>query len=424
MIFRTLFLTVILSLLCFSQPESTAPNNPDSLAAALYAEGNYWKLMEFSRQFTADSLSAKFCFHLGMSYAALSEPQRAQEFLKRAIALDSAKLQYRFQYARILSQSGLYDDAVRELNRCIAMDSGYIPARFQLGLTYAARKNDPEQEMSVFSWLIDRNPKDFLSLYYMSEALKRSGKPDSAAQYLLRSLSANPRYVPALIAISNFLNSKKMYGDALPYYLRADSIRGGNKDLVFQIGECYRKLGDLPKAKMFFRRAVALDSMNALYHAQLAYTYFSAGQFDSSAASYHTALMYDEENVQYYLNLALVYTKLDNTGMVMLSYNRAVKASHPEIAADIYYNLGTFCFQKKMWREAVDAFGRTIDINPDYADAYYFKGSCLMQLDEHNDALPLFEAFLRRTENDPEKKGERYSAGKMAEYIKSMKKKK
>jgi tetratricopeptide (TPR) repeat protein len=253
-------LLALLSSLCFSQPEGTAPNNPDSLAAALYAEGNYWKLMEISRQFSADSLSAKFCFHLGMSYAALSEPQRAQEFLKRAIALDSAKLQYRYQYARVLSQSGLYPDAVRELNRCIAMDSSYIPARFQLGLTYAAQKTEPEQEMSVFSWLIDRNPKDFLSLYYMSEALKRSGKPDSAAQYLLRSLSANPRYVPTLIAISNFLNSKKMYVDALPYYLRADSIRGGNKDLVFQIGECYRKLGDLPKAKIFFQRAIALDS--------------------------------------------------------------------------------------------------------------------------------------------------------------------
>jgi tetratricopeptide (TPR) repeat protein len=424
MISRFFFLTVLLSLPCFSQPGITAANTPDSLAAALYAEGNYWKLMEISRQFSADSLSSKFCFHLGMSYAALSEPQRAQEFLKRAIALDSAKLQYRYQYARILSQSGLYSDAVRELNRCIAMDSSYIPARFQLGFTYAAQKHDPDLEMSVFSWLIERNPKDFLSLYYMSEALKRSGKPDSAAYYLLRSLSANPRYVPALIAISNILNSKKMYVDALPYYLRADSIRGGNKDLVFQIGECYRKLGDLPKATMFFQRAIALDSMNGLYHAQLAYTYYSAQQYDSSAASYLNALLYDEENVQYYLNLALVYTKMDDTNKVMHSYNRAVKVSHPEIAAEIFYNLGTFCFQKKLWRDAVEAFGRTIDIDPAHADAYYFKGSCLMQLDQHKEALPLFEIFLHRTENDPERKGERYSAVKMVEYIKNMKKKK
>jgi tetratricopeptide (TPR) repeat protein len=421
---RTFFLLTLLSSLCLSQPEAAVQSNPDSLAAALYAEGNYWKLMEISRQFPADSLSAKFSFHLGMSFAALSEPQRAQEFLKRAISLDSAKLQYRYQYARILSQSGQYPDAVRELNRCIAMDSSYIPARFQLGLTYAAQKNDPENEMAVFSWLIDRNPKDFLSLYYLSEALKRSGQPDSAARYLLRSLSVNPRYVPALIAVSNFLNSKKMYAEALPYYLRADSLRGNNKDLVFQIGECYRKLGDLPRATAYFTRAIALDSMNELYHAQLAYTYFSAMQYDSSVASYRRALLYDEENVQYYLNLALVYTTINDTGNVLHSYARAIHVSHPENTAEIFYNLGTFCFQKKLWRGAVEAYGRAIDIDPDRADAYYFKGSCLMQLSEHQSALPLFTEFLKRTEGDPEKKGERYSAQKMAEYIKSLKKSK
>lgn len=421
---QILILTIIVTIVCVGQTSPPTTITADSIASSLYTEGNYWKLTEIARQLALDSLSAKFHFHLGMSYAALSELQRAQELLKRSIALDSAKLQYRYQYARVLSQSGQYGEAVQQLNTCIAMDSNYIPARFQLGLTYAAQKNSPDEEAAVFSWLIDRNPRDFLSLYYLGEALKRSGYPDSASMYWRLSLSGNPRYVPALIALSNYLSSKKMYEAALPLYLMADSVRGGNKDLVFQIGECYRKLKDLPNAKLFFRRAIALDSMNGLYHAQLAYAFYSGDQYDSSIAEYKQAILYDDENAQYYLNLALVYAKMENASMVMWSYNNAVRVMHPEVTADVYYDLGTYCFQKKLWQDGINAYQRAIDINPDLVDAYYFKGSCHMELSEHQAALSLFTAFMHLTENNADKKGARYSAERMINYLKGLKKKK
>lgn len=417
---RGLLFIALLPFAAAAQPSGA----PDSLAAALYAEGNYWKVMDLSRQFPADSLSPRFLFHLGMSYAALGEPLRAQDHLLRAIALDSSRMQYRYQLARILSQSGQHAEAVRQLQKCIAIDSAFIPARFQLGLTIAAQRDDPFAEMEVFSWLIARNPNDVLSLYHLSEALKRAGMPDSAAVMLRRALSVNPRYVPALIALSNHLNGQKQYADALPLYLRADSVRSGNKDLLFQIGECYRRLGELASARSFFRKAIALDSMNGLYHAQLAYAYFSDDLYDSSIASYQTAILYDEENQQYHLNLALVYAKLDDTTNVLRSYANAVRVMHPELAAAVYYDQGTYCFQKKLWKEAITAFGRAIDIDPDRAPAYYFKGSCHMQLNEHSAALPLFTEFLSRSKNDPERKGERYSAQKMVDYIKELKKKK
>jgi len=398
--------------------------NADSTASALYAEGNYWKLMEFSKQYNVDSLSPKFLFSLGMSYAALSEPLRAQEFLKRAIGLDSSKLQYRYQYARLLSQSGLYDDAIDQLTQCITMDSTYIPARFQMGLTYAAKKKYPEKEIAIFSSLIDRNPRDFLSLYYISEAYKRSNELDSAYLFLRLSLSANPRYYPALIAISNYLSGKKMYVDALPYYLRADSLRNDNKDLKFQIGECYRKLEMLSDAKIYFKRAIALDTTNALYYAQLAYAYYSAGQYDSSAETYQLAILNDDENPQYYRNLALVYKKMDMPELVIHAYNNAVRVMHPEIIAYTYSDIAAYNLEKTRWRNAIAAYQRALDVNPDLIDPYYFMGTSYMNLSEHQTAIQMYNTFLLKTENNPEKKGERYTAEKMIEYLKKVKKKK
>ncbi|MFA5835113.1 MAG: tetratricopeptide repeat protein [Bacteroidota bacterium] len=417
-------LLLVSSFLFGQENNSSIRINADSTAAALYAEGNYWKLMEISKQYNIDSLSAKFLFSLGMSYAALSEPLRAQDFLKRAIALDSSKLQYRYQYARLLSQSGLFDDAIDQLTQCIAIDSTYIPARFQLGLTYAAKKKYPEKEIAIFSSLIDRNPRDFLSLYYVSEALKRLNEPDSAYFFLRLSLSTNPRYYPALISISNYLSAKKRYAYALPYYLLADSLRGDNKDLKFQIGECYRKLEMLSDAKMYFKRAIALDTTNALYYAQLAYAYYSAGQYDSSAETYQLAILNDDENPQYYRNLALVYKKMEMPELVIHAYNNAVRVMHPEIIAYTYNDIAAYHLEKTQWRKAIAAYQRALDVNPDLIDPYYFMGTAYLNLSEHQTAIQMYTTFLQKTENNPAKKGERFTAEKMIEYLKKAKKKK
>lgn len=425
MIIRSLCFLLSINTFLFAQGSSFSHRaESDSIAAALYGEGNYWKLMEISKQAELDSLSPRYLFALGMSYAALSETQRALECLKRAALRDSTRLQFRYQYARALSQSGQFQEAVEQLSVCIAMDSAYIPARFQLGLTYAAQKKYPEKELAVFTALIERNPNDFVSLYYVSEALKRMDLPDSGAPYLRRSLAVNPRYLPSLISLSNHLNGKKNYAEALEYYLRADSVRGDNKDLKFQIGECCRRLGDREKAKQYFKQAIAMDPTNGLYHAQLAYTYFTAEQYDSSAAAYHTAIINDEENAQYHMNLALVYQKLEMQEQVIASYKNAVRVLHPEVTAFAFNDLASYCYQKKRWRDAVDAYRSALGMKPDIIDAYYFLGSCYMQLNEEQSAVEPLTAFMSLAGSDPERKGLRYTAQKMLEYIKTVKKNK
>lgn len=410
----------LLLILLFSK---AGAQNPDSTAAAYYAEGNYWKLLEYSREHDIDTLSPKFQFYLGMSCAALGELQRAQELLTKAIARDSSSLQYRYQYGRLLTQSGMYGEAIEQLTECIAMDSLFIPAHFQLGLTYAAWKQDPEKEIGIFSSLVSRNPSDVPSMYYLADALKRTGRQDTAATLLWLALRNNPRYYPALIAYSNYLSGKKRYLDAMPYYLRADSLRSNNKDLKYQIGECLRKLGDLPAAKYYFKQAIALDSMDGMYHAQLAYTHFSAGEYDSSAAEYHKAILYDEENAQYHLNLALVYKKLGMTDMVVRSYNSAIKVMHPENIAYAYNDLAAFYFGKNMWREAIQTYQRVVDINPANVEAIYYMGTSHERLSEVKKAIELYALYIQKTESDPTKTMARNSIQKYIEQLKVAKKK-
>ncbi|MCK9408422.1 MAG: hypothetical protein M0R68_04730 [Bacteroidetes bacterium] len=60
---RILLLFVMLSAVGFSQTKISPQINTDSTVSALYAEGNYWKLMGIYHQRSLDSLSAQVTPH-------------------------------------------------------------------------------------------------------------------------------------------------------------------------------------------------------------------------------------------------------------------------------------------------------------------------------------------------------------------------
>jgi tetratricopeptide (TPR) repeat protein len=76
-----------------------------------------------------------------------------------------------------------------------------------------------------------------------------------------------------------------------------------------------------------------------------------------------------------------------------------------------------------MWSDAINAYQRTIDINPDKADTYIHMGMCYMGLSENKAAIQMFNKFLQLTEHDAPNHFMRSYAQKTIEYLKNSKKK-
>ncbi len=396
----------------------------DSLAqivSRFYTEGNYRKAIELAEKNDSTSFSSKLFYYYGMSYAALYNYPKAQEYFQKIVKQDSTNVNYHFQFARLLLQSGFESDAIDELKRCIVLDSTYLPAFFQLGLIYNFQKKDPEKEIELFSYLNRQNPNDFLSLYYTGDALKRLGLADSGIVFTQRSVNINPHYFPSLVAVANYMNSRKNYFAAMEYYQKALSIRPRDKDIVFQVGECYRKLGLLEEALVQFKAAIQLDTLEAIYHAQLGFAYFQLKQYDSSIAAYNKAVALDEDNVQYYKNLALAFQKIDSVQGVVQSYQRGIKVLHPENISYVYNDLAAFYFKKNLWRDAAKTYQRVFDFDPDNDAALFWLGYSFERILENDSAILAFQKYLQKTEGDTSKFMQRKA---VEENIKSLKAKK
>jgi tetratricopeptide (TPR) repeat protein len=80
----------------------------------------------------------------------------------------------------------------------------------------------------------------------------------------------------------------------------------------------------------------------------------------------------------------------------------------PLTEAAKYLDEGTALYYKGDYEKALQAYEKTIELDPDYAGAWYNKGVSLVKLDRHKESLKAFEKVL---ELDPDNAGAWYNKG-------------
>jgi tetratricopeptide (TPR) repeat protein len=347
-----------------------------------------------------DSVSAQTLFYLGMSYAAVNDYQSAHIILRRAVNADSANTSYRFQLAKFLTQFGSTEEARQQYERIIQADTTFLPAYFQLGVLVNAQRNDPKREEVIFRHIVRSQPRDFLSYHFLGDALIRLGSADEGRAMIATSISLNPNHVPAVTQLAGIYYSKNNLDEALRLYTKASTLRPSDPTILFNAGECLRKLRMDSAAVSFYRKAFILDTSNARYAAQLGYAYFLRKEYDSSAMMYKRAIRLDDENPQFWLNLALVYQRMDSAQQTVDAFHGAIQSSRPENIGDIYSQLGTFYYKKDKYKEALAAYNRALTFDPTHTLAHFYLGAIYDRQSNTQNALRHFETYLNFTQGD------------------------
>ena len=116
------------------------------------------------------------------------------------------------------------------------------------------------------------------------------------------------------------------------------------KDLLWAyLGEAYTGGKKYPEAIDAYQKAIAIKGDSAIYHTALANAYNKAGQSDKAIEEYSKVAQMD-----------------------------------PAGAATAYFNVGIVNYNSNKSDDAVAAFDKSIAIDPNRADAYYYKGMALL----------------------------------------------
>jgi tetratricopeptide (TPR) repeat protein len=405
-----LHITLLISL-CWAAPRETAiaqaqpaagRKPSDSLLArviTLYAECRFKQLIKLVEPEQDVPASPPIYFYLGSSFAALNDVQNAIHFLRKATHGDSLNTGFRFQLAKILTSSGMADEATRHYKIILAQDSLFVAALSQIGV-YALDRHNYTEAAKIFGTVIRLNPRDFLGNYYLGASLVTMEKPDSAVRYFAASMSLNPNYTPCLNLLASIYYKRANYEEAYRLYRSASLLEKDNADLWSKKGLCLEKLQRVREAKECFLKAVELDPASPTAYAYLGQCYFELSLIDSAARCYVQASMIDKENPYYYFNAGLAYMRMDSSAKALAAFQRAIAAHEPARVAQVYVQIGAVYFNKANYREAERAYAKALQFDDKNRDALFYTGMTSERLKKHQAAKKAFQTFLRVAGND------------------------
>lgn len=156
-----------------------------------------------------------------------------------------------------LAMKGRFEDAQRSFERSSELAPGESLPGSALGLILMQQDRLPDA-VRVLRARREQAPDDYLVLWFLAEALQRSGvdpgTPDEAeaVDALQKSVSLNPDLFQSRLLLGKMLARRGSLDAAVEHLERARSIDPGEVSATYQLALVYRSSGDVEKAKELF----------------------------------------------------------------------------------------------------------------------------------------------------------------------------
>jgi tetratricopeptide (TPR) repeat protein len=275
-------------------------------------EENYRKAAAlFERALALEPTYSQAAFYLGLTYNALFDEDKAQQYYKQAIAIDPDYLEAHANYGGMLLDIGNVDEAIRQFNIVLTRQPQHADALTMLAQAYRFKALYP-QAIESARGAIAAAPKSAEPHLWLADSLRLSGKWSDA----------EPEYNQYL-KLSDF--DSKLYGQ-LNYYVLGSLFgmgrkkRAGTQDIwkdlrslaYFGICDCERKLGRYDTAIQYCQRSLSYDAKDPFAHYALGLTFMTKAVNTGSEAELTPALQHFEQMIALNPDLDEVKTAKQN----------------------------------------------------------------------------------------------------------------
>jgi eukaryotic-like serine/threonine-protein kinase len=275
-----------------------------------------------------------------------TDAERAIAAAERALQLDPRQPQVWIALARNHHGTGRLDDAEKDLQRALGIESANDEARRLLGVVYTdqGRNADAEREYRA-------------------------------------AIDLRPRYWKSYADLGAFYYRAARYRDAVSAFLHAAELNPRSARIFHNLGSAYHQLGDTTRALENYLKAVSIAPMATTY-SNMGTIQFEAGQYEEAAASFRFALLLAPANPLHFGNLGDALRKLDRPAEAAEAYASAVEASQQSLKVnpnDARTLMRLAVYEAKLGRPdaAERDASRAVAVNPQDPEAIYRKAQVL-----------------------------------------------
>ncbi len=317
----------------------TSAQNRFKTAKKLRAEGNFAAAAyEFQQSLGNKSLQKDSFEQIGDIMKLLGNMPKAEEYYRKAVAIEGKDLNLRLTYAKILDTNEKGAEADKQYS--------YILER-----TTADNKDILYILERTFKKKFDASPNNSNLAANMGAIMQKQGKFDEALQYYMKSESLDPSNINTRINIGTLYQQKEDYRTAIKMYESVLIVEPNNINANLYRAQCYEKIGDNKVAQEGFKKVLALDPNNEFIISQMIdnvkktlspsefveYVTLNFPNSNPSGIIYDYAIELHKDN------------KLDNS---IYLYNEAIKANGGK-TSEMYVNLALAQAQKSDYNSAI-----------------------------------------------------------------------
>ena len=216
-----------------------------------------------------------------------------------------------------------------------------------------------------------KTPNDTNLLSEKGDIFYNLERREDALNIYHKILKIEPDNFEALIRSGDILYELKRSKEALIPYDRALNIQIDNIELLSKKGSILHSLGKHEDTLLVYEKLLEIDSSNISILIKMADIFYDIGRLNDASNAYEKALSKQMTDPVLWAKYASVLANISKNAESFKAYERA----------NLVWS------ESESYEDALKMYNHALDINPDDAGAFYFKGFVFSKIDQNTEAI-------------------------------------
>lgn len=349
---------------------------------------------------------------LGQSYEATDDTNSAITFYERTLVLDPQRPDVLFKMVHIYRGRDAHQQAIDTLKRLIEIAPETTEAHYLLALSHLSLKQ-PNDALPAFLETIRLNPDDVAAHYHAAILFEENGEIDNAIGHYEKTITLDTTLIESDIGRN--------------LQIPMQGVKATEVEPFFRLGAIYRQRNDEDNILRIYQPALEIEPEHPEIHHLLAVIFEKQDERENALRYYGLANHYNPDNFDWHYSYARLLDRHAETlgedyhkhaEMAVTEYTTTIALNPDYVDAYFYRGMLTLRYRqigKTLYRysQILEDFKQVVLLQPKNREANYKIGVIYLEIDRHNLAK---EAFKNMRAYAPKYRGIHLHLGKIAEW--------
>ncbi len=344
----------------------------------------------------SDSDTATLAIEASLRCGATEQAEKLADLVWSGSGLS---VKQKYQLARDFDDKGLYVDSAKFYRRLLQMTPDSWETQYDLAVTLAKAKQTAEA-LNLLASMEDQHSGDPKILAMVASAAEYAGNSSLALNAYQKAISADPANPDRYLDCTRLLMDLNRYDEAAKIVSQGIAQVADPYALRIRLGAIEMMRGSHEQAIPEYRQAIAMHPEIALGYVALAQTYMKDGDEQTAMKVLTEGRTRVAPDFALEYAFGLVSSDLGRQDQAIEAFTRSEQLN-PDVV-EPHYKLGMIYFQNGQLKKAQGEFESVLRINDSYSGAYFQLSRLYARLGDVQRARQMAEKGqeLLRTQQD------------------------